>query len=112
VVKSHESSTNVPFAQVMRPGKEEVALLSARYAVPASDVDGILVTYLTEHDFRFGRSSQISRASNDYCIADIFVTNPDGIPITLSNLSTQYQVSSEKVASLVIDFRLMRRAYR
>jgi hypothetical protein len=113
VTKSHEGSTKVSLARSLRPGKEQVALLSAKYVVPAADVESILVTYLTEHDllFRGPSQSQTPSGSNDFSIADAFVVNADGIPITLSNLSARYQLSTEKLASLVIDFGLMRRAY-
>ena len=86
--------------------KEHVAILSAKYQVPGSAVSELLRAYMRRHDFSFAITMGNTNANAFADGLDFRVVDGNAIPQTLSNLSTKYEVPIDKVAAIIMDFRV------
>ena len=92
--------------------KENVALLSVKYGVEKERLEKILDAYRYKHDVAYRVNKDISsekktgrdgRSPAGYLAVDL------DFGVTIDNLSVQYDIPKDRLASLIADYKIMSR---
>jgi hypothetical protein len=84
--------------------RERIALLSIKYNVEETTLEGILDEYLTKHDFSYGLTKSLGKKEK----WDIYEKIDLNFKGTLSMLSSKYNLSKETLASIIIDYKSLK----
>ena len=90
-------------ALVSRSHEENVALLSIKYGIDPARLEGILDSYLCQHDVVYRMKKGITRESIAPNLA---------FGATLDNLSVQQGIPRERLAALITDYKILSRLDR
>jgi len=106
-IQGKENITN-QFAEELlsQPSKEKVALLSIKYNIEESKVEGILDEYLSAHDYFYKLMKEVSdEGKSKQNTKDAFTINLN-FKETIDTLSSKYNIPKDKLAAIIIDFRM------
>lgn len=84
--------------------RERIALLSIKYNIEESTLESILDEYLTKHDFTYGLTKSLGKREK----WDIYNKIDLNFRETLYMLSSKYNVSEEKLANIIIDYKSLK----
>ena len=92
--------------------KENVALLSVKYGIDKDRLEKILDAYMYKHNVAYRVNKDIaadrkagrqSRGNGGYLTVDL------DFGVTIDNLSVQYEIPKERLASLIADYKVLSR---
>ncbi len=92
--------------------KENVALLSVKYGIEKGRLEKILDAYMYKHNVAYRVNKDIgvdkktgkeSRGNGGYLTVDL------DFGVTIDNLSVQYEIPKDRLASLIADYKVLSR---
>lgn len=99
-------------AMMSQSQKENIALLSVKYGIEKARLEKILDAYLYKHDVTYRVNKDISsdkktgkdsRSQGGYLAVDL------DFGTTIDNLSVQYDIPKDRLASLIADYKVLSR---
>ncbi len=89
--------------------KENVALLSVKYGIEVGRLEKIIDAYRFKHDVAYRVNKEISNEKNDGRNQDGYLKVDLGFGTTIDNLSAQYDIPKDRLASLIADYKVLSR---
>ena len=88
---------------------EKMILLSLKYELEVEIVKQILTEYFNKHDLGFNLLNSLvtNKGTLGEAPADYFLNFDDNFLETIQNLNSKYEISKQKIASMIIEYKVL-----